>query len=469
MLDILVIVAVVAALAAALLGYLAFSAAQKAEAAAKSDDLGDLVEAAIRREIALMRQETDAKASNQRQELSQSLASSAASINQQLVALTTSLDTRLTAFAELQQKIGTDLADGQHKRLTETNQGLNKLIETLQHQQKEGREAMAAELEKVRATVGENLETLRKHNEEKLEQMRATVDEKLQSTLNERLGESFKQVSDRLEAVHKGLGEMQTLASGVGDLKRVLTNVKTRGGWGEMQLGAILEDILAPEQYQENVQIDPTSSQRVEFALVMPGKGEGDSVLLPIDAKFPHEDYERLLNAHDAGDADMIESAGKALERVVRAQAKIISTSYIKAPYSTEVAIMYLPTEGLYAEIARRPGLIRDIQNQYRVMVAGPSNLAAFLNSFQMGFRALAIQKHSSEVWKVLASAKQEFGKYAAHWEKLGDQLDKARNTVTAASTRTRQLERSLNKVGTLEGHAEPKLELPTVTFVAED
>lgn len=469
MLDILVIVAVVASLIAAVLGFLAFSAARKAEAAASSDDLGDLVEAAIRREIALMRQDADVKASNQRQELNQSLSNSAATIGQQMSALTTSLDTRLTAFAELQQKIGTDLADGQHKRLTETNEGLSKLVETLQLQQKEGREAMSKELEKVREIVGQNLETLRKANEEKLEQMRATVDEKLQSTLNERLGESFKQVSDRLEAVHKGLGEMQTLASGVGDLKRVLTNVKTRGGWGEMQLGAILQDILAPEQYMENVQIDPTSSQRVEFALVMPGKGEGDSVLLPIDAKFPHEDYERLMNAHEAGDIDLIEQAGKALERAVRAQAKIISNSYIKAPYSTEVAIMYLPTEGLYAEIARRPGLIRDIQNQHRVMVAGPSNLAAFLNSFQMGFRALAIQKHSSEVWKVLASAKQEFGKYAAHWEKLGDQLDRARTTVTAASTRTRMLERSLSKVGTLEGQNEPSLELPSVPFVADE
>lgn len=470
MVEILLFVAVALGAVSAVLGFLAFSAAKRAESAAGSDDLGDLVEAAIRREIALMRQEADAKASTQRQELNQSLSANAGAVNLQLSSLTTSLDTRLTGFAELQQKIGTDLADGQHKRLTETNQGLAKLIETLQLQQKEGREAMATELEKVRATVGENLETLRKHNEEKLEQMRATVDEKLQSTLNERLGESFKQVSDRLEAVHKGLGEMQTLASGVGDLKRVLTNVKTRGGWGEMQLGAILEDILAPEQYAENVQIDPTSSQRVEFALIMPGKGEGDQVLLPIDAKFPHEDYDRLLTAQEAGDVTLMEQAGKQLERAVRAQAKIISDSYIRAPYSTEVAIMYLPTEGLYAEVARRPGLIRDIQNKHRVMVAGPSNLAAFLNSFQMGFRALAIQKHSGEVWKVLAAAKQEFGKYAGHWEKLGEQLDRARNTVTQAGTRTRQLERSLSKVGTLEGHIEtPVMEVPTLPYAAEE
>lgn len=447
MLGILVIVAVVASLAAAALGFLAFGAARKAETAARSDDLGDLVEAAIRREIALMRQEADAKASSQRQELNQSLAGSAATINQQLAVLTASLDTRLTAFAELQQKIGTDLADGQHKRLTETNQGLNKLIETLQVQQKEGREAMAVELEKVRATVGQNLETLRKDNEEKLEKMRATVEEKLQGTLEQRLGESFKQVSERLEAVHKGLGEMQTLASGVGDLKRVLTNVKTRGGWGEMQLGAILEEMLAPEQYVANTQIDPASGQRVEFAVRMPGQGDGEPILLPIDAKFPHEDYDRLLTAQDAGDMAMIDVAAKQLERAVRLQAKTISESYIKPPYSTDFAIMYLPTEGLYAEVARRPGLIREIQANHRVMVAGPSNLAAFLNSLQMGFRTLAIQKRSSEVWQVLGAAKAEFAKYGEVWEKLGKQLDTARKTVDEAGKRTRAVERRLRGV----------------------
>ncbi len=451
MADTLIPVVAVIAVVGAVLSGLALLAARRAAAVAGSDDIADMAEAAIRREMAQLRQEADAKASTQRQELNQSLAANAAAINQQLAALTTSLDTRLNAFAELQQKIGTDLADGQHKRLTETNQGLNKLIETLQLQQKEGREAMAAELEKVRTTVGQNLETLRKDNEEKLEKMRATVEEKLQGTLEQRLGESFKQVSDRLEAVHKGLGEMQTLASGVGDLKRVLTNVKTRGGWGEMQLGSILEEMLAPEQYVSNTQIDPASGQRVEFAVRMPGQGDGEPILLPIDAKFPHEDYDRLLAAHDLGDVVQIDAAAKQLERAVRLQAKTISDSYIKPPYSTDFAIMYLPTEGLYAEVARRPGLIREIQTQCRVMVAGPSNLAAFLNSLQMGFRTLAIQKRSSEVWQVLGAAKAEFQKYGDVWDKLGKQLDTARKTVDEAGKRTRAVERRLRGVEVLD------------------
>lgn len=484
-------VAAVFALVAAAMSFMAFSAAKRTEQAAASDDLGDMVEAAIRREIALMRHETDAKSSALRQELAQNLTANAGAISQQLQNLTTNLDTRLQGFAELQQKIGTDLSDAQSKRLAETregmqqqltamttsldtrlkgfsevqqkmgtdlseaqskrlmetNQGLAKLVETLQVQQKEGREAMAVELEKVRVTVGQNLEALRKDNEDKLEKMRATVEEKLQGTLEQRLGESFKQVSERLEAVHKGLGEMQALASGVGDLKRVLTNVKTRGGWGEMQLGAILEEMLAPEQYVANTQIDPSSAQRVEFAVRMPGQGEGESILLPIDAKFPHEDYERLLNAHELGDIIQIDVAAKQLERAIRLQAKTISDSYIKPPYSTDFAIMYLPTEGLYAEVARRPGLIREIQTQHRIMVAGPSNLAAFLNSLQMGFRTLAIQKRSSEVWKVLAAAKDEFQKYGDVWDKLGKQLDTARKTVDEAGKRTRAVERKLREV----------------------
>lgn len=451
MVEILLGIAVVLAAASAALAFLGFSAAKRAEAAASSDDLTDMVEAALRRELGQMRLEFDSKSATQRQELAQSLSTSAGQLGQQLSALTTSFDTRLTAFAEIQQKTGTDLADGQHKRLSETNQGLAKLIETLQVQQKEGREQLAVELEKVRVTVGQNLETLRKDNEEKLEKMRATVEEKLQGTLEQRLGESFKQVSDRLEAVHKGLGEMQTLANGVGDLKRVLTNVKTRGGWGEMQLGAILEEMLAPEQYVSNTQIDPTSGQRVEFAVRMPGQGEGESILLPIDAKFPHEDYERLLTAHELGDISQIDLAAKQLERAVRLQAKTISDSYIKPPHSTDFAIMYLPTEGLYAEIARRPGLIREIQSSHRVMVAGPSNLAAFLNSLQMGFRTLAIQKRSSEVWKVLAAAKSEFQKYGDVWDKLGKQLDTARKTVDEAGKRTRVLERNLRGVEVLD------------------
>ncbi|WP_292050552.1 MULTISPECIES: DNA recombination protein RmuC [unclassified Brevundimonas] len=469
MVQILLVVAVVLSAVSAVLGFLGFTAAKRAEAAAMSDDLADMVEAALRRELGQMRLEFDSKSATQRQELAQALSANAGQLGQQLSALTASFDTRLTAFAEIQQKTGSDLAETQSKRLSETNQAVAKLSEALQVQQKEGREAMTLELEKVRATVGKNLETLRKDNEEKLEKMRATVEEKLQGTLEQRLGESFKQVSDRLEAVHKGLGEMQSLASGVGDLKRVLTNVKTRGGWGEMQLGAILEEMLAPEQYVSNTQIDPSSAQRVEFAVRMPGQGDGEPILLPIDAKFPHEDYDRLLTAQDLGDMVQIDAAAKQLERAVRLQAKTISDSYIKPPYSTDFAVMYLPTEGLYAEVARRPGLIREIQTQHRVMVAGPSNLAAFLNSLQMGFRTLAIQKRSSEVWQVLGAAKAEFQKYGDVWDKLGKQLDTARKTVDEAGKRTRAVERRLRGVEVLDAPvASTLLEAPDAEDMAD-
>lgn len=404
-----------------------------------------------RRELALLRLELDQKNAAQRGELGAALSRLSDSLDGRIGALTQNFDTRLTAFAEVQHKTGQALADSQRQRLAETNAAVLKLSETLNAQQAEGRKALAEELEKLRQTLGQNLEALRKANDDKLEKMRATVEEKLQGTLEQRLGESFKQVSERLEAVHKGLGEMQALATGVGDLKRVLTNVKTRGGWGEMQLGALLEEMLAPEQYLSNVAIDPGSGQRVEFAVRMPGQGEGEAVLLPIDAKFPHEDYDRLLAAHDSGDAALVETAAKALERAVRLQARTIQDAYVKPPHSTDFAIMYLPTEGLYAEVARRPGLVREIQATCRVMVAGPSNLAAFLNSLQMGFRTLAIQKRSSEVWQVLGAAKAEFQKYGEVWDRLGKQLDTARRTVDEAGKRTRAVERRLRGVEAVE------------------
>lgn len=442
---ILVAVAAVAAVAAAL-------------SARRAARLGeeDRVSAALSREMALLRSEFDQKSATQRLELTTALSKLGDSLDQRVGALTTNFDTRLTGFAELQQKVGADLADGQHKRLGETNQAVARLIETLTQQQVEGRKALGEDMDKLRLTLTGNLEQLRKENEAKLEQMRLTVDEKLQGTLEKRLGESFKQVSDRLEAVHKGLGEMQTLASGVGDLKRVLTNVKTRGGWGEMQLGALLEEMLAPEQFVANAAIEPGSAQRVEFAVRMPGQGEGDSILLPIDAKFPHEDYERLLAAHELGEAVAIDAAARALEKAVRLQARTISDSYVRPPHSTDFAIMYLPTEGLYAEVARRPGLMRELQKSFRVMVAGPSNLAAFLNSLQMGFRTLAIQKRSSEVWQVLGAAKAEFQRYGDVWDKLGKQLDTARRTVDEAGKRTRAVERKLRGVEVIDGPVTP-------------
>jgi DNA recombination protein RmuC len=321
--------------------------------------------------------------------------------------------------------------------------------------------------ETLRETLTANLDQLRKENEAKLEQMRLTVDEKLQGTLDQRLGESFKLVSDRLEQVHRGLGEMQTLATGVGDLKRVLTNVKSRGGWGEVQLGALLEDMLTPEQYEKNVRIRPHSAEVVEFAVRMPGKGSDGPVYLPIDAKFPHEDYDRLLAAQEAGLPEEIEKAGVALERAVRLQAKTICAKYVHPPHSTDCAIMYLPTEGLFAEVIRRPGLMSELQQQHRIMVTGPTTLGALLNSLQMGFRSIAIEKRSSEVWKVLGAAKAEFGNYSRVWEKLSKKLDEAKNTVDQAGVRTRQIERKLRDVEALDPAADaveataPLLALP--------
>lgn len=306
--------------------------------------------------------------------------------------------------------------------------------------------------EVLQRTLREELEKLRQGNEAKLEKMRETVDEKLQGTLERRLGESFKLVSDRLEQVQKGLGEMQSLASDVGGLKRVLTNVKTRGSWGEVQLSRQLEDLLTPEQYEENVVIRAGSRDSVEFAVRLPGRGEDEKpVYLPIDSKFPQEDYERLLEAQETGDRDAIEGATKTLERVILAQAKLIAEKYIDPPQSTDFAIMYLPTEGLFAEAIRRPGLASRLQSELRVLITGPTTLASLLNSLQMGFRTLAIERRSSEVWQVLSAAKVEFQKYGRVWEKLEKQLQTAQNTVQQAGVRTRAVERRLRAVEAYE------------------
>lgn len=323
--------------------------------------------------------------------------------------------------------------------LAENAQRVQTLTDTHVAKQAELQETLRAELEK-----------LRQGNEAKLEKMRETVDEKLQGTLERRLGESFKLVSDRLEQVQKGLGEMQTLASDVGGLKRVLTNVKSRGSWGEVQLERQLEDILTPEQYEQNAVIRPGSAERVEFAVKLPGRGETERVLLPIDSKFPQEDYERLLEAQESGDKESVESAVKVLERVILTQAKLIAEKYIAPPHSTDFAIMYLPTEGLFAEVVRRPGLASKLQNELRVIVTGPTTLGSLLNSLQMGFRTLAIEKRSSEVWQVLSAAKQEFHKYGQVWEKLEKQLATAQNTVHQAGVRTRAVAKQLRSVETL-------------------
>src|SRR5258706_7608444 len=307
----------------------------------------------------------------------------------------------------------------------------------------------------TRDTLEHRLDRLQQDNAAKLEQMRQTVDEKLQTTLEKRLSESFKQVSDRLELVHKGLGEMQTLAAGVGDLKRVLSNVKTRGVFGETQLAALLEQVMAPEQYEKNVATPAGSRERVEFAIKLPGRDDGSPVLLPIDAKFPQEDYQRLQSAKEAGDALGAEAAGKALEARVKLEARSIAEKYVEPPHTTDFALLFLPFEGLFGEVLRRPGLFDHIQREWRVTVCGPTNLLAYLNSLQMGFRTLAIQQRSSEVWKVLGTVKSEFGKFAEELANTKRQLQTVANTIDQAEVRTRQIERKLKDVEVLPGAEE--------------
>ena len=299
----------------------------------------------------------------------------------------------------------------------------------------------------LRATVDARLRTLQEDNALKLDQMRQTVDERLTATLEKRLGESFSQVSERLEAVHKGLGEMQQLAAGVGDLKRVLTNVKTRGTWGEVQLGMLLEQVLAPDQYEANVACGAGATERVEYAVRLPGPSDTFPVWLPIDAKFPLEDYQRMLEAQAAGDTVGMEQALKGLENRVRLAAKDIQSKYLDPPRTTDFGIMFLPTEGLYAEVLRRPGLADSLQSGCRVVVAGPTTLTALLNSLQMGFRTLAIEKRSSEVWQLLGAVKTQFGQFGGLLEKVHTKLDQASSTIEDAARKSRTIERRLKDV----------------------
>ena len=306
-------------------------------------------------------------------------------------------------------------------------------------------------LEAVRVTVEQRLDVLRDENTQKLDQMRATVDEKLQATLEQRLGESFKQVSDRLEQVHKGLGEMQTLAAGVGDLKKVLTNVKSRGGWGEVQLGALLAEMLTPAQFAQNVATRPGSRDRVEYAVKFPGKGDdGAPCWLPIDAKFPLEDYRRLQTAIERADSAAVEASRKALEMFFKAEARAIRDKYIEPPHTTDFAILFVPTEGLYAEAVSHPGLADTLQRDFRVMLAGPMNLAAMLNSLQLGFRTLAIEARSTEVWRVLAAVKTEFGKFGEILAKTKEKLDQVGKTLDDAGRKSTTIARKLREVEAL-------------------
>ncbi|HEY3520294.1 MAG TPA: DNA recombination protein RmuC [Rhodanobacteraceae bacterium] len=305
-------------------------------------------------------------------------------------------------------------------------------------------------LNDVRATLDAQLKSLQTDNAAQLEKMRATVDEKLQNTLETRLGQSFKLVSERLEAVQRGLGEMQSLASGVSDLKRVLSNVKTRGTFGEVQLGALLEQLLTSEQYATNIAVVPHSGERVEYAIRLPGQGTDAPVWLPIDCKFPVEDYQRLLDAQERADPEAASAAATALERRVRDEAKTIRGKYVAPPHTTDFAILFLPAEGLYAEVIRRPGLFEVLQREYRITVAGPTTLTAILNALQMGFRTLAIEQRSSEVWRLLGEVKNEFGKFGGILEKAEKQLNTVSKSIGEAGRKTRTIGRALRDVESL-------------------
>lgn len=373
------------------------------------------IEKSLRDEMTRYREESGGSARHLREE-----------INLSLKMLGDSLMTRISEMAQLQNK-QLDSFAANMARLNLSNE---------------------QRLDRMRETVEEKLTLLQRDNNEKLEKMRLTVDEKLHATLEQRLGESFKLVSERLEMVHKGLGEMQTLAAGVGDLKKVLTNVKTRGIWGEISLANLLEQVLTADQYQQNVATRKGSSERVEFAIRLPGRDpDRQHIWLPIDAKFPQEDYQKLVEAQEQALPALAEQASRQLEARVKAEARSIRDKYIDPPNTTDFAIMFLPTEGLYAEIIRRPGLCDTLLREYRVVVTGPTTLSALLNSLQIGFRTLAIEKRSSEVWGLLGAVKTEFGKFSEILEKTHKKLQEASNSIDTAARKSRTIERKLKSV----------------------
>ncbi len=405
----------------------------------QSNDAKDIAQLTISLQAANERLERELRnaisesARGGRQELIQTLGTFQQSLVQQSAEATRTQNSQMDAFAQqlsLLQKTLSDTLSLQVQQLSETN---------------------ARRLTEMRGTLETQLAQLQLNNAAKLDEMRQTVDEKLQTTLQARLGESFKQVADRLEQVHKGLGEMNTLAQGVGDLKHLLTNVKTRGMFGEAQLASLLEQVMAPDQYAAQHATRPGSKNRVDFAIKLPGRSEdGQAVWLPIDAKFPNEDYERLLEAQSKADAIQAELCSKALEARVRLEAKSITEKYVEPPYTTDFAILFLPTEGLYAEVLRRPGLIESLQRDFRVTLAGPTTLMAMLNSLQMGFRTLALEKRSSEVWQVLGAVKTEFGKFGDVLARVKEQTQSVLNTLDKAQTRSNVMHRALRQVEAL-------------------
>ena len=405
---------------------LAQQEAQRQELLARLQSSSERVERELRREV----QES---ARSGRQELAQNLATFQQSLVQQTAEATRTQNTQIDAF-------------GQQLALLQKS-----LSDTLAHQLSALSESNARRMAEVRQTLEAQLAQLQTTNSAKLDEMRATVDEKLQTTLQARLGESFKQVAERLEQVHKGLGEMQSLAQGVGDLKHLLTNVKTRGMFGEAQLASLLEQVFVPDQYATQVATRPGSKNVVDFAIKLPGKSDnGEPLWLPIDAKFPNEDYERLLDAQGRADAAAAEAAGKALEMRIRLEAKSISEKYVEPPYTTDFAILFLPTEGLYAEVLRRPGLMEALQREHRITLAGPTTLLAMLSSLQMGFRTLALEKRSSEVWQVLGAVKTEFSKFGDVLAKVKSQTETVLKTLDSAEVRSRAMGRALKKVEAL-------------------
>lgn len=411
-------------------------------------DSYDRNERVVREEIARNRQEVSTSLGNSRTELTSSLKGVGDTLSRHLLALTQTNDHKLAA---LREEVGNSLKgvnDSVLKVMTGISDAQQKQMEAFSIQLGNLVESNATKLDALKLAVEERLKGMHADNAKQLEQMRQTVDEKLQGTLERRLGESFKQVSERLEAVHKGLGEMQALATGVGDLKRVLTNVKTRGTWGEVQLGAMLEQVLLPDQYATNI-ATKEGGERVEFAIKLPGRGDDstDVVWLPIDAKFPTEDYQRLVDAQERSDADAAEVASKQLESQIKGCANTICSKYLNPPKTTDFAIMFLPTEGLFAEVVRRTGLAEFVQRECRVVIAGPTTLWSLLNSLQMGFKTLAIQERSSEVWKLLGAVKTEWGKYADVLEKVQKKLQEASNTIDDAERRTRAIGRKLRNV----------------------
>jgi DNA recombination protein RmuC len=347
-----------------------------------------------------------------------------------------------------------DLRDNLSNSVKDSNSSIATYIKDLSGLQSQQLENFAKNLQQMSLTIETNLKNLQADNNKQLEQMRVTVDEKLQTTLEKRIAMSFKEVSDRLEQVHKGLGEMQNLAIGVGDLKRVLTNVKSRGVWGEMQLSALLEQAFAPEQYSANFSIK-NNQERVDFVIKLPGDGDANPVYLPIDAKFPQEDYQRLLEAQEQGNAELAQDASKQLETRIKTEAKSIKDKYINPPKTTDFALMFLPTEGLYAEVIRNSALVDKLQHEYRVSVVGPTTLNALLNSLQMGFRTLTIQKRSSEVWSLLADIRKNFGAFSDLLVKAHERVMQASSIIEDAGKKTRTIENKLQKVQELPGTQE--------------